>query len=53
MRLAVRAEAANYINSNMFSEQDIVNRVDAFAARMQRGYFYRKVLRYPDWDYEP
>ena len=36
----------------MFSEPDIVNRVDAFAARMQRGYFHRKVLRLADWDYE-
>ena len=42
LRMDVRAEAAKHIDSSKFSEQDIIDRVDRFAMRMQRGYFKKK-----------
>lgn len=46
--MAAREEAAKYIDSSKFTEKDIIDRVDAFAMRMQRGYFKKKQLKIPE-----
>ena len=45
LRTSVRVEAALFTDTSSFTNQEVIDRVDAFAAKMQRGYFHRKVLR--------
>ena len=53
LRETVRNEAARYTDTSIFTQQESIDRVDAFAAKMQRGYFHQKVLRPSELELDP